>query len=76
MTRLTRNRGALRHDDKIDVLAMGVAYWVNAMAIDEEESLEDFREDLLDEQLHSFMDTAQNTLGGNKDTLKDLRDIY
>ena len=27
LTRITRDRGALRHDDRLDALAMAVAYW-------------------------------------------------
>lgn len=34
MTRLTRERGALANDDRIDALAIAVAYWVEAMARD------------------------------------------
>lgn len=73
MTRLTKERGALRHDDKIDVLAMAVAYWVNAMAVDEEESLESYREDLLEQELNSFMTNASNTLKFKSEN-SDLRD--
>lgn len=28
MTRITKERGALKHDDRLDALAMAVAYWV------------------------------------------------
>ena len=34
MTRITAERGALRHDDRLDVLAMAVACWVEQMAQD------------------------------------------
>ena len=34
MTRVTKQRGALAHDDRLDALAMGVAYWVEQMAAD------------------------------------------
>ena len=34
LTRITRDRGALRWDDRIDALAMAVAYWVSSMALD------------------------------------------
>jgi hypothetical protein len=32
MSRLTRERGCLRHDDRLDALSMAVAYWSDAMA--------------------------------------------
>lgn len=34
MTRITRDRGALKHDDGVDVLAIAVAYWVDSMSRD------------------------------------------
>lgn len=54
MTRLTRERGALKKDDRIDVLAMAVAYWVQSMAKDETASLNDYKAKLLDDELRKF----------------------
>lgn len=34
LTRLTRERGSLVNDDRLDALAIGVAYWTEAMAQD------------------------------------------
>ena len=34
MSRLTRDRSCLKHDDLIDVLAMAVAYWTNYLGQD------------------------------------------
>ncbi|WP_432473745.1 phage terminase large subunit [Amphritea sp. HPY] len=34
MSRLTADRGSLRHDDRLDALAMAVAYWVEQMDAD------------------------------------------
>lgn len=36
MTRLSRDRGALAHDDRLDALCMAVAYWLAVMDRDEE----------------------------------------
>lgn len=36
MTRLSRDRGALAHDDRLDALCMAVAYWLEVMDKDEE----------------------------------------
>lgn len=38
MTRLTRERGALPQDDRLDALAMAVAYWADQMAQDTDEA--------------------------------------
>ena len=39
LTRLTRDRGCLRHDDRIDALAGAVAYWEKAMSTVSDEAL-------------------------------------
>ena len=33
MSRLTRDRGAITHDDRLDALSMAVAYWTEQMAV-------------------------------------------
>lgn len=34
LTRITRDRGSLLHDDRLDALAIAVAHWVESMAMD------------------------------------------
>jgi prefoldin subunit 5 len=58
MTRLTRDKGSLQYDDRIDVLAMGVNYWVEQMAADEAIAYNERRVDELEENIKSFMNTA------------------
>ena len=43
MSRLTRERGCLRHDDRLDALAMAVAYWVEANAQNEQRGLQELQ---------------------------------
>ena len=62
MTRITREKGALKHDDRLDVLSMAVAYWIEALSRDEEQAVDDHREELLEEELKTFM---ENTMGAN-----------
>jgi len=56
MTRLTHERGALKHDDRLDALALGVAYWVEAMARDEQRAVKEWHDRQLDLELENFMD--------------------
>jgi len=51
MSRITKDRGALAHDDRLDVLAMAVAYWVEQMGQDEEDKMDQRQEALLDAEL-------------------------
>jgi hypothetical protein len=60
LTHITKDRGSLKHDDRLDALAMAVAYWVESMARDEKHALDDHKTRLLDEELRQFMD---NILG-------------
>lgn len=60
MTRITKDRGALGKDDRLDVLAMAVAYWSTAMDRDVETAEEEHRQAMLDKDLAGFM---QHVLG-------------
>jgi hypothetical protein len=57
MTRITKVRGALAHDDRLDVLAMAVQYWVDQMAADADSEIQIRKEELLDAELDKFMDS-------------------
>ena len=58
MTRLTKQKGALLHDDAIDALAIACKYWSEAMARDADTALEDHKEQMLKEELKKFMEHA------------------
>ena len=55
MSRVTRYRGSLSHDDRLDALAMGVAYWVEQMAADVDREILDRKEQLLADELDKFV---------------------
>ena len=55
MTRITRQRGALAHDDRLDVLAMAVQYWVDQMAADADSAIKERKVELLEAELDKFM---------------------
>lgn len=56
MTRITAERGSLKHDDRLDALAIAVNYWVEQMASDAERNMEARRVDLLHKALEDFVD--------------------
>jgi hypothetical protein len=68
MTRITKVRGALAHDDRLDVLAMAVQYWVDQMAADADNEIMVRKEELLDEELDKFMSSFNF---GSKSTSND-----
>lgn len=56
LTRITRERGALGKDDRIDVLAMAVAYWVEQMDRDVQTAADEHRAAARELELAKFMD--------------------
>ncbi|MDX0270889.1 phage terminase large subunit [Sinorhizobium meliloti] len=64
MTRITRQRGALAHDDRLDALAGAVAYWNEFMARNTDRAVADRKQELLDAELSRFMD---NVLGSSSE---------
>ena len=60
MTRLTRDRNSIPKDDRIDVLAMAVQYWVEQMAKDVDSIEDELAEQLREKELARFM---ENTMG-------------
>lgn len=55
LTRITKERGALAKDDRLDALAMAVAYWVEHMARDDQKAHADMRERKLQQELDKFL---------------------
>lgn len=52
LTRLTRERGALAHDDRLDALAIAVAFFVEFMEKDSAAGAQEMTEEWLEEQLN------------------------
>ena len=55
LTRVTKERGSLAHDDRLDALAMGVAYWVEQMAADVDMEMRERKEQALLNELDKFV---------------------
>lgn len=51
MTRISRERGALAHDDRLDALAIGVQFFVESMAKDASKGEREVTEEWLEEQM-------------------------
>lgn len=63
MTRLTRERGSLVHDDRLEALAGAVGYCMDQMSIDEDQARAQFRQELLEREFEGW-DTLELTFGG------------
>ena len=58
ITRITRDRGAIRHDDALDALSIAANYWVERMDRDQTLAFEEHRETKLQVELDDFMEHA------------------
>ena len=56
MSRITRDKGSLAHDDRLDVLAMSCQYWADKMAKDADQAIYDRKHELMSRELDKFLD--------------------
>ncbi len=80
MSRMCREKGAVRHDDRLDALAQGVKYFTDAMSISAQEVIKQRKRDDWNDMLESFLDDPQQAtnhlaLGFTLDQRKQARGI-
>ena len=56
ISRMCREKGAVRHDDRIDALAQGVKWYTDALALSAEEQIKDRRHEEWIDHLEAWMD--------------------
>lgn len=61
LTRLTRERGSLGHDDRVEALAGAVKHWADIMSQDTAKAADEHRERKLNEELEKFIAAATGT---------------
>jgi hypothetical protein len=54
MTRISRDRGSLAHDDRLDALAIAVAYWIEHMSRDNDKAAEAIKSKAMAEELRRW----------------------
>jgi len=57
LSRITKDKGSLIHDDRLDALSIAVAYWVEQMNQVVDNNISDRKQELLDKELTSFTDS-------------------
>ena len=67
LSRITRDKGALAHDDRLDCLSMAVSYWIEQMNQDVDKRMAQRQERLLEEELKTWTDAAGGRLLIGKD---------
>ncbi len=72
MGRMCREKGAIKHDDRLDCLAQGVKYFTDALSISAHESIKARKAEEWQSMLQDFIDNPQASadhlvLGMNKE---------
>jgi len=78
MSRMCREKGAVRHDDRLDALAQGVKYFTDAMGISAQEVVKERKREEWNDMLQAFLDDPQSetnflVLGLNMDQKRQAR---
>jgi hypothetical protein len=60
MSRMCREKGAVRHDDRLDALAQGVKYFTDAMGISAMEVIKERKREEWADMLQAFIDDPQS----------------
>ena len=80
MSRMCREKGAVKHDDRIDCLAQGVKYFTEALAISAQEQIILQKRNDWNDMLEAWMDDPESAathlaFGMNLDQRKQARQI-
>ena len=59
MSRMCREKGAVKHDDRIDCLAQGVKYFTDALAISAYEAVKDRKRDDWNDMMNEWIDDPE-----------------
>jgi hypothetical protein len=60
MTRLTKERGCLKFDDRIDALSMACGYWVDQLGRDIDDAIQERQDEKILIELEEFTDSFHN----------------
>ena len=80
MSRMCREKGAVKHDDRLDCLAQGVKYYTDALSISAQEAIKDRKRQEWNSMLEDFIDNPQSSanhlvFGMDKDQRDKARGI-
>ena len=80
MSRMCREKGAVKHDDRIDCLAQGVKYFTDCMAISAQEVINQRKRDEWNDMLEEWFDDPESAanhlvLGMNLDQRRQARGL-
>merc|ERR1712159_914755 len=80
MSRMCREKGAVKHDDRLDALAQGVQYFTDALSISAERQIADRKLEEWNSMMEDFIEHPQNSanhlvFGMDKDQRQQARGL-
>ena len=80
MSRMCREKGAVKHDDRLDALAQGVKYYTDALSISANEQIKMRKKEEWNAMLEDFIDNPHRSanhlvFGMNKDQIDEARGL-
>jgi len=80
MSRMCREKGAVKHDDRLDCLAQGVKYFTDAMSINAHDAIKQRKRDEWNSMLEDFLDSPHRSadhlvLGLNKEQRQQAKGL-
>ena len=80
MSRMCREKGAVKHDDRLDCLAQGVKYYTDALSISAQQAIIDRKRDEWNSVLEDFLDNPRSSanhlvFGMDKDQRDQARSL-
>ena len=80
MSRMCREKGAVKHDDRLDALAQGVKYYTDALSISAQEAVNTRKREEWDSMLEDMIESPQSSanhlvFGMNKDQRDKVRGL-
>jgi len=63
LTRITFDKGCLKHDDRLDALALAVGYWVDSMSLDVDAEIQDREEQEFLESVEKWLSYFDDSFG-------------
>ena len=61
MSRMCRQKGAVKHDDRLDCLAQGVKYFIDALHISALDQIKDRKQEEFENMLADYLDNPQSS---------------
>jgi len=80
MSRMCREKGAVKHDDRLDCLAQGIKYYTDALSISAHEAIRQRKKEEWGSMLEDLLDNPQSSanhlvFGMNKDQRDKARNL-